>query len=186
LRRYKNYFTIENILQKKYTKTLNCSKVLPKNLDISYFFRTFVVMKCIFTHIITSLTLVCFLTATNGLSLVEHYCSSQGKSYIFLFTQNPDCEDHKCAEKPEEQTCCTHEHTTDCCQNFNHFAKLVADYFSTTNDVKTEKCPIFYVDYLNTECLVCPNCCSANCCDFERDVGISTHLLIKQVTELLL
>jgi len=143
-------------------------------------------VKYVFKHIATCLTLVCFLTATNGLSLVEHYCSAKGKSYIFLFTQDPDCEDHKCAPKGEEQACCTHEHTTDCCQNFNHFTKLDADYFSTHHDVKITDCPVFYIEHLNTENLTCSKCCSFHCCDFWSDVGKSLHLLIKQVTELLL
>jgi hypothetical protein len=155
-------------------------------LHISFFIRIFVAVKYIFTHIITLITLACFLTATNGLSLVEHYCSSQEKSYVFFFNQNPDCDDHKCSEKPVEQTCCEHEHTTDCCENFNKFLKLDLDYFSSHHDIKNTDCPIFYVKHFNTE-----NCCPLNCecrffSNFSDDVGISKHLLIKQKTELLL
>ena len=144
-------------------------------------------MKCILKHIIACITLVSFLTATNGLSLVEHYCSNQNKSYVFWLTSEPDCEDHKCAEKPVEQTCCEHEHTTDCCQNINHFAKLDADYFSTFYDVKHTSCPVFYVEHLFDN----ENLCHSNCeChfnhDFSDEVGLLEQLLIKQITELLL
>jgi len=155
-------------------------------LLFSFFFRTFAVVKYVFKHIITCLTLVCFLTATNGLSLVEHYCSAKGKSYIFLFTQDPGCEDHRCAPKPDEEACCSHEDTTDCCQNFNHFKKLVADYFSTQYDTKIIDCPVFYVEYLSAGYLICSKCCSFQCCDFLNDVGKSQQLLIKRTTEFLL
>jgi hypothetical protein len=110
----------------------------------------------------------------------------QEKSYVFFFNQDPDCDDHKCAPKPDEEACCTHEHTTDCCQNINHFAKLIADYLSTHHDVKHTTCPIFYAEHLFIE-----NCCPQNCeCrfldNFLDDVGLLKHLLIKQKTELLL
>jgi hypothetical protein len=155
-------------------------------LHISFFFRIFVAVKYIFKHIITCITLVCFLTATNGLSLVEHYCSSQEKSYIFLFTQDPDCEDHKCAPKAEEQTCCVHEHTTDCCQNISKFFKLVVDFFSTSHDIKNTTCPIFFVEHFSAENWCLPNCQCHFFCDFSEDVGLPERLLIKQTAELLL
>jgi hypothetical protein len=144
-------------------------------------------VKYIFKHIITPVTLICFLTATNGLSLVEHYCSSQEKSYVFFFDQDPNCDDHKCAAKADEQACCVHEHTTDCCQNINKFFKLDVDSFSTHHDVKYANYPIFYIENsLNIE-----NVCHRNCqCrfydNFLEDVGLPEWLLIKQATELLL
>ncbi|MCL2681880.1 MAG: hypothetical protein FWE63_00165 [Bacteroidales bacterium] len=143
-------------------------------------------MNWLFKHSFTSFSLVCFLAATNGLSLVEHYCSYQKESYVYWFVQNPDCSDHTCAPV-EKESCCSHEETTACCQNFNKFFKLVADYFSTHNDVKTANYPIFHVEHLfNAENLACPNCRSLHCCGFSSDVGISNHLLIKQTTEFLL
>ena len=144
-------------------------------------------MKLAFKHIITVVTLACFLVATNGLSLVEHYCSAQEKSFLFLFSQDPDCEDHKCGQKVEEQACCVHEHTTDCCQNFNIFLKLVADYFSTHHDAKSTNCPMFIVERsFGLENLCCPSCYCHFSSDFSDDVGPLEQLLTKRTTELLL
>jgi hypothetical protein len=117
--------------------------------------------------------------------LIEHYCSAKKESYVFWLNQNPNCGDHDCAPI-EKESCCSNEETTACCQNFNHFAKLVADYLSTHHDVKHTTCPIFEVEHFNTE-----YCCSQNyechfLSDFSDDVGLSKHLQIKQITELLL
>jgi hypothetical protein len=154
-------------------------------LAFSSFFCIFVVVKYALKHIITSLTLVCFLTATNGLSLIEHYCSVKKKSFLFLIADNATCDVHSCTPI-DEQSCCSHEHTTDCCQNFNHFAKLDVDYFSTQNNIDVD-CPV-------VQCRrCCPYCSTFSSallasivCDFSEYVGLPEQLLIKRTTELLL
>jgi hypothetical protein len=133
-------------------------------------------------HIATSFALVCFLTATNGLSLVEHYCSHQKKSYVFLFTQNPNCDDHN----TERQSCCSYEETTGCCQNFSKFFKLIADYFSSQSDTEID-CPVFCVEHsFNTSKTALLALPIQRVCAFPEDVGLPEQLLIKQTTELLL
>jgi hypothetical protein len=133
-------------------------------------------------HIATFFALVCFLTATNGLSLVEHYCSHQKKSYVFLFTQNPNCNDHNA----EKHSCCSHEETTDCCQNFNKFFKLIADYFSSHSDTNTD-CPVFTVEHsFNISKATLSALSVLQVCAYSKNVGLPERLLIKQTTELLL
>ena len=140
-------------------------------------------MISVFKHITTTITLVCFLTATNGLNLIEHYCSAKNKSFLFLMAQNANCDAHSCS--PE--ACCSHEHTSDCCENFKHFTQLDVDFFSTHHDLKITAYPIFYISYLlNTGFVTCPNCCSLDCSVFLSDIGLSQQLLIKQTTEFLL
>lgn len=154
----------------------------------SSFIRNFVVVKCvlmlsIFKHIATSVTLVCFLTATNGLNLIEHHCSAKNKSFLFLIAQNANCDAHCCSPK----ACCSHKHTKDCCENINHFTQLDADFFSTSNDLKTDTCPVFYISHLfHAESVACPNCNSPHCSIFSSDIGLSMQLRIKQTTEFLL
>ncbi len=145
-------------------------------------------MKPVLKHIITSLTLACFLLATNGLSLVEHYCSSQKTSHVFWFTQNPGC--GNCAEHHEESCCeheqCEHTEPSDCCQNTNKFLKLIADYFSSSNDTHTD-CPFFIVEtHFDIEKTALSVLSMSYMDAFSEDVGLSEQLLIKRTTEFLL
>jgi len=157
-------------------------------LFFSFFFSNFVAVKYvpmqfIFKHIVTCITLVCFLTATNGLNLIEHYCSAKNKSFLFLMAQNANCDSHSCS--PE--ACCSHEHTSDCCQNISHFTQLDVDFFSTHHDLKIDSCPVFYiVDLFSIKNVACKNCCSLHCSIFLSDIGLSIQLRIKQTTEFLL
>jgi len=142
-------------------------------------------VKLIFKHIVTTFVLVCFLTATNGLSLVEHYCSSQNKSFIFWLNQNPDCRTAPCS-KVDKGLCCADEKTSDCCKNINRYVKLAVDYFSSQNDTDLD-CPI-------VECRRgCSYCgtffvalSTSKIYNFPEDFGLPEQLLIKQTTELLL
>ena len=60
-----------------------------------------------------------------GMSFVEHYCSKKEKSYVFLFKNNPDCNDHN----TDQNACCSHEHNKECCKNIKHHKKF--DFEST-------------------------------------------------------
>jgi len=144
-------------------------------------------MKIVFRNITAIIALTCFLASTTGLNLVEHYCSFKEVSFVFFFDQNPTCEDHGCSSKTQEDACCTHEHTPECCKNLNKFLKLEVDYLTTQHDVKNINCPIFIVERpFNIE-----NRCHTNCeChflyDLSEDVGPLKQLLFKRTTELLL
>lgn len=143
----------------------------------------YVPMRFIFKHITTCITLVCFLTATNGLNLIEHYCSAKNKSFLFLMAQNANCDVHCCS--PE--TCCSHKHTSDCCENFNHFTILDVDFALTSNHLKIEIYPTFYIaDFCSGKSDACLNCKTTHCVDSYSDVGIYEQLRIKKITELLL
>ena len=140
-------------------------------------------MQIVFKHIATTITLICFLTATNGLNLTEHYCSTKSKSLLFLMAHNAVCDAHCC---PSE-LCCSHEHTPDCCIDISHFTQIDAGFFSTQHDLRTETCPIFYISYLFlAPPATCPNCGALHCSSFLSNVGISLQLRMKQTTEFLL
>ncbi|MDR2907173.1 MAG: hypothetical protein LBU91_04190 [Bacteroidales bacterium] len=144
-------------------------------------------MKRVLTSIITSLILASFLLATNGLSLVQHYCSAQNQSQVFLFSQDADCSN---CENHHEQSChedlCSHAEASDCCKNTNQFIKLIADYFSSSNDTDTD-CPIFNIEHSSTlENLKIAELPNAYLRLIAEDVGVPEQLLIKQTTEFLL
>jgi len=140
-------------------------------------------MQIVFKHIATTITLLCFLTATNGLNLTEHYCSTKNKSLLFLMAHNAVCDAHCC---PSE-LCCSNEHTSDCCKNISHFTQLNVDFFSIHHDLRTEICPVFYLSHLFlAPPATCPHCGSLHCSAFSRDIGVSVQLQIKKTTEFLL
>jgi hypothetical protein len=134
--------------------------------------------------------LICFLTSTTGLNLIEHYCSSKERSYVFLFAQ-PGCDDHDCAPVEEKQSCpsndcCSDEETTSCCQDFSKFIKLVADYFSNHSKTNTD-CPVFVVEHsFDVKKVAFSVLSDWHVCVFCEDVGMQGGLLIKRTTELLL
>ena len=145
-------------------------------------------MKTYFRHSIMLFVLTCFLTSTTGLNLVEHYCSHQEKSFVFLFNQDPDCEAHRCSsETKEPAACCEHEHTTDCCRNFSKFFKLIADYFSSYSKTEID-CPVLIVEHtLDTRRMaLLSEISTQHICAYPDDFGLPERLLIKQTTEFLL
>ena len=138
-------------------------------------------MQIVFKHIATTITLICFLTATNGLNLIEHRCSTKNQSFLFLLSQNASCDVDCCLE----DACCSE--VLDCCENINHFTQLDADFFSTQHDFKTETCPIFYLSHLFfAPPATCPHCGTLHCADFLGNAGVPVQLRIKQTTEFLL
>ena len=145
-------------------------------------------MKIVFRNITAIIALTCFLASTTGLNLVEHYCSFKEKSFVFFFDQNPSCEDHGCnSNNTDDEDCCTHKHTPDCCQNLNKFLKLEADYLTAHSDVKIMSCPMFIVERLfNAENRCCLSCECLSLYNFSENVGPLKQLLVKQTTELLL
>jgi len=142
-----------------------------------------------FKHIVTFVTLVCFLSATNGLSLVEHYCSVKGKNYWLLFAQNPTCDDvHSCSP-----TCCSHEHSSDCCENIPHLKQLDTDFVSSKYNLKIGICPVLDFSNLSNSLFNnlsnLSNVGSAVCLKsgfLESNIRLSKTILIKQTTEFLL
>ena len=157
-----------------------------KNLYFSFFCCNFVVLKSmlmqlVFKHIATTITLICFLTATNGLNLIEHRCSTKNQSFLFLLSQNASCDVDCCLDG----ACCSG--VLDCCENINHFTQLDADFFSTQHDFGTDTCPIFYLSHvLFAPPATCPHCGTLQCADFLGNTGVSVQLRIKQTTEFLL
>lgn len=154
-------------------------------------------VKMYFRHSIAVFALTCFLLSTSGLSLVEHYCSHSHKSLFFLFAQNPNCEhDHpsdspkNCNHTPDEtaehQSCCAQEGTENCCKNITKIFKLIADYFSSSNDTDTD-CPVFCVEHaICVEKSALSALATADICGFRDNVGPPEQLLIKRTSEFLL